>query len=213
MQSVLVSVLNMGSIQAGLESSLIKWMNEKSDKYGFEYYPSREVPTDSNRNLITKRFLESDHDYLAMFDEDTFPHRNPFGLLDFDKPVIGGVYPGWGINGFRFHVYRREGDEYVQYPVEERAGLKKVDAIGTGCIFIKRGVLEKMKTPFSYIYEDGVLVRSDDIAFCDRCGEAGIDIWAHWDYQCSHFKTVDLMLLADMIVRAAKTGKPNLKIE
>jgi hypothetical protein len=209
----------MGTVCAGLESSLVKWMEERSSKYRFVFLPCKEAPTDSNRNHIARDFLKGGYDYLAMFDDDTFPHRNPFDLLEFNKDVIGGVYPGWGEKGLRFHIYK-ESDKKLkgipglgQIPVKERQGLQKVDAIGTGCIFIKRRVLEGMKTPFSYTYDDdGVLNMSDDIAFCHRCKDAGFEVWGHWDYLASHFKTVDLFHVIGMVAKAAKTGDVDLSL-
>lgn len=215
-KSVYVALLNMGEVLAGLESSLFEWMREKTDKYKFNFFLKREVPTDSNRNHIAYNFLRGDWDYLAMFDSDNYPLKNPFDLLDFDKDVIGGVYPGMGKDGIRFHVYKTvkgypEKVGFEQMPVKERTGLTKVGAVGTGCVFIKRKVLEKIESPFSYIYNAyGVLMASDDIAFCHRCNLAGFEIWVNWDYPCSHFKTVDLLKIAGLIVQASRTGKPRL---
>lgn len=213
---VYVALLNMGDTLAGLETALYQWMREKTDQYDFKFGLRREVPTDSNRNHIVYDFLQTDCDYLAMFDSDNFPLKNPFDLIAFDKDVIGGVYPGMGKNGIRFHVYKAvegypEKIGFDQMPIEARVGLAKVDAIGTGCIFIKRKVLEKIKSPFSYIYNAyGVLMASDDIAFCHRCNLAGLEIYAHWDYPCSHFKVVDLLKVAGLIVSAANSGVPKL---
>jgi hypothetical protein len=218
---IYVRLLNMGHVIAGLETELHKWMQEKSDKYVFNFDCRREVPTDSNRNHIVQEFLETDYDYLAMFDEDNFPLKNPFDLLEFDKDVIGGVYMGMGENGLRFHVYKaknmydiEKGDGeagFIQFPPQERHGLMRVDAIGSGCIFIKRKVLEKLHAPFAYNYDsNGRLKMSDDIAFCHRCNMEGFEVWAHWDYLVEHYKTVPLLRIAGFIVRAAKIGIPRM---
>lgn len=206
-KSVYVAILHMNTVLAGLESSVYKWMEEKTSKYRFKFHLRSEVPTDSNRNHIVKDFLESDCDYLAMFDDDTYPFKNPFDLLDHDKEVIGCVYPGMGENGLRFHVYKLSDDgTYIQCPLEERTGLKEVDAVGAGAIMIKRSVLEKIKTPFSYIYDkDGVVKMSDDIAFCHRCHKKGIKMWTEWSYICSHFKTIDLLKVLEFMDRDRKT--------
>ena len=218
MKKVYVALLNMDWVVAGLESNLYRWMGEKTNQYRFFFKPRREVPTDANRNHIVNDMLAGDYDYLAMFDSDTFPLVNPFGLLDYDKDVIGGVYFGWGEKGLRLHVYRQDPKSkeplYLQYPIEARQGLMKVDAIGAGCIFIKRKVLEKIKNPFSYTYhDDGTLNLSDDTAFCHRCGQAGFEIYAHWDFVCSHYKIVDLFSVARLVIEASKSGVPDLTIK
>lgn len=210
---VFVAILNMGSVCAGLESSVFKWMVEKGDKYQFTFHLRKKVPTSSNRNDITRDFLKSGCDYLAMFDEDTYPLDNPFDILDHDKDVCGCVYPGMGESGIRLHVYRRLDDgTYGQYPPKERSGLMEVDAIGTGAIFIKRKVLEKIKKPFDYTFDkDGVTFMSDDIAFCKRAKDKGFKIWADWDKAASHYKVVDLLQVSNLIAEAAMEKKIILK--
>ncbi len=219
MKKVYVALLNMGEVVTGLESSLYKWMQSKKG-YQFFFQPRKEIPTDSNRNHIVADFLKTDMDYLAMFDCDTYPLLNPFNMLDSNKDVIGGAYFGWGKNGLRFHVYQKNKEkslakiQYLQYPPAKRGGLQKVDAVGAGCMLIKRRVLEKIKKPFAYIYEPhiGRLKMSDDIAFCYRCQKAGFEVWVNWDHIASHFKTVDLLAVARLVMEATKTGVPKLAI-
>lgn len=214
-KKVFVALLNIGEVRAGLESSLQKWMREKTDKYTFNFFIRKEVPTSSNRNHIVKDFLAGDWDYLAMFDSDNYPIRNPFDLLDYDKDVIGMVYPGWGDNGLRFHVYKEveQNGKYVfiQYPPEKRHGLMRVDAVATGGIFIKRGVLQGLIAPFNYQFDlDGVVTMSDDVNFCNSCNRAGFEIWVNWDYLSDHYKTISLLQVAELIIKAAESGIPKI---
>lgn len=217
---VMVNVLQMGSVCTGLELQLWEWMREKVEDYEFTYFTPQARPISNNRNQIVKQFLEGDWDYLFMLDDDNppFPGKNVFDLLDCDKDVIAAVCPGRDDRGIHFHVYKLHGelDEgfyFSQYPPKERRGIQKVDAVSTGCIFIKRHVLEGMKAPFEDIFdEDGILVTSDDMGFCFKCREKGVDVYAHWGYLCSHFKRVDLAQMANLIVRAAKSGEAKLSI-
>lgn len=213
-KKVFVAILNQGTVSAGLEYQLLEWIKEKADKYQFSFSLPTDRPIANNRNKIAKRFLAGDWDYLFMLDSDNPPlyQRNIFDLLDFDKDVIAGICPGLGTDGIRFHVYKF-GKEYPkklifkQYPPIERDGLKQVDAVGTGCIFIKRKVLEKVKRPFEDLFdEDGILITNDDMAFSHKCKQAGFEIWVHWDYACSHFKTVDLLQMTHLIHMAAQSG-------
>lgn len=215
---VFMNLLNMGQVETGLEFQLYSWMRESGDKYEFKFSTPSARPIANNRNTIAKKFLESDCDVLGMIDSDMGPFVNPFGLLDYNKDVIGMVYPGAGKDGIRFHVYKLDeknpdGFHLVQYPPETRNGLQMVDGIGTGCIFIRRRVLEVVKRPFEDIFdEDGILLTNDDLAFCKKCREAGFEIWTHWDYVSSHWKRVDLMQMANLIYLAAKTGIPKIAV-
>jgi len=208
----MVNLLNQGTVSNGLEIQLYLWMKEKADKYTFSFFEPTERPISNNRNTITKKFLDGDWDILFMMDSDMAPLKNPFDLLDFDKDVIGLVYPGWGDNGIRFHVYKFSENypkkiEFKQYLPEEREGLKKVNAIGTGGIAVKRSVLEAIKRPFEDLFDDyGRLITNDDLAFSHKCHQAGIEVWVHWDYLSHHFKNVDLLKVADLVMEAAATG-------
>lgn len=215
-KKVSINLLHQGQVSQGLELQLYRWMREKSDKYSFNFSEPSDRPISNNRNTIVQKFLENDYDILGMLDSDMCPLKNPIDLLNYDKDVIGAVYPGWGNNGIRFHVYKFGSNypdkiEFKQYQPEEREGLKKIDAIGTGCIFIKRHVLKKIKKPFEDIFdENGCLITNDDLAFSHKCKQAKVEIWTHWDYVCSHYKTVDLLKVADLIMEAAQTGIPKI---
>lgn len=215
----MVNILNMGEIRAGTETDMMKWMREYSDRYEFELFLPSGRPIPNNRNQIVRKFLAGDWDYLFMLDDDTYPIKNPFILLEHDKPVVAGVYPGRGSLGVHFHVYKW-GDNFPEeffckhYDPEDRVGLRQVDAIATGCMLIKREVLEEMtatkgySAPFEDLFdEDGVLITNDDLAFCKKCWELGIEVWADWDLVCDHFKTVSLLEMMKFIILAAKTGE------
>ena len=81
-----------------------------------------------------------------------------------------------------------DSDDYLS-----KTGLQEVDATGTGCICIKREVLEKLKHPFENVYdEDGVKTLGNDFYFCQKAKKAGYSIWVHLDYVASHHFTDDL---------------------
>ena len=193
---------------------LYRWMLEVADKYIFDLSnltPSKR-PIPSNRNSIVKKFLKTDNDILYMQDDDNPPLQNPFELLQYDKDVIAIPTPANDKKGIHWMVYRF-GEEYPEkiiykvFPQKDRHGLQQVDAISTGCIFVKREVLEKVKRPFEDIFDKyGCLANSDDMAFADKCKKAGFEQWTHFDYYCSHYKTVDLLRMLKMIQAAHKAG-------
>ena len=219
----MVNVLNEGDVAAGWESTVYSWMQQKSKDYQFEIFFPAARPIPVNRNTIVKKFLDGDWDYLVMLDDDNPCYKNIFDFLDLDLPVVGGVYPGKSKNGiifFAFDVVDVDGKpEFKQRPLDKREGLQKVDGVATGLIVIQRWVLEKMyehgyTAPFSESYtEHGEFEYGDDMGFCVKCGELGIDIYAHYDYIGSHFKTVDLLWVADLVAYAAQTGRTNFPDE
>ena len=193
-------------------------MIDLKGEFDFALYFPVARPISNNRNQIAKKFLAGDWDYLVMLDDDNPPLRNVLELLREDKDVVGGVYAGRDDNGIHFHCYKLKPEYpkefgFLQYTPEERVGLRKVDALAAGCMMIRRNVLEKIKRPFEDIFdEDGILITNDDMAFCLKCREAGFEVWAHWEYVCSHYKTVDMLQMAKLVIMAAESGIPRLSV-
>jgi len=219
----MVNLLNTGTVHAGLESHLVGWMNEYREKYQFEFFLPTARPIPNNRNKIAKKFMEGTWDILCMFDEDTIPLKNPFFMLDHNLEVCGGVYPGRSTKGYNFHVFDLDRERYPKEIFfkfvggDRRAGVQKVDAIATGCIFIKRGVIEKMYekgwAPFEDMFDKrGIMVTSDDMAFCLKCMKLDIPVHADWNIICDHIKETSLLQCIDLIQRAAKSGIAEINV-
>ncbi len=150
-----------------------------------------------NRNRIAKEFLKGDYEWLLMIDGDNPPPPNVLELIKLDKDVIGLPTPinmNWveGINNLRWSVFDDKG-----FPREEDGdGLERVENVGTGCILIKRRVLEGIEHPFTTVRnEEDLRIIGTDTAFCIRCKTNGFEVYTHWDYKCSHFKEIDLLHL------------------
>ena len=85
-------------------------------------------------------------------------------------------------------------DAYKEH--EEKDGLQRVDAVGTGCVLFARRVFENkelQKGAFvRKLYPDGRVEKGNDISFCERAREQGFEIYCHYDYLCMHFKELEL---------------------
>ena len=219
----MVNILHLGTIHAGLESSVVAWMHDYREKYQFSFFLPTARPIPNNRNKICKQFIEGDWDILFMFDEDNFPIKNPFSILEHDLDVCGGVYPGRSSKGFNFHAFDLDKEKYPKeiffkfLPSDRRAGIQQVDAVATGCIAIKRHVIEKMYkkgwAPFEELFDKyGIMVTSDDMAFCIKCMKLGIKVHADWGVICDHFKENSLLQCVELIQRAAKSGVAEINI-
>ena len=78
--------------------------------------------------------------------------------------------------------------------VDDDIELLKVDVVGTGCILIRRNVLENIKSPFTVEFDkDGILLTGTDFAFCERAGKAGYEIFTTPQLVCDHIKDVGLL--------------------
>lgn len=217
-KKIFIAILNQGTTASGFETQMWQWMMEYGDKYAYDYFPSKYSyrPISNNRNHIVKDFLQGDCEYLLMIDDDNPPLKNPLDFVKFDKDVIGAIVPGRDLNGIHFHVYRFGKDPnkitFEQYENKEIKDLTKIDAIGTGCIMVKRKVLEKIKRPFEdWFDDDGIMITNDDMYFSIKCHKEGFEVWTHGEYMCSHYKTFDLLQMAHLVIKAHDRRKKTKK--
>lgn len=191
-KTIYVAILNQGEIRTDL-SQVINMMIQNDSYRIMLTYPAAK-PITNNRNTIVQKFLATDCDYLMMVDSDIIPPVNILNLADFDKDIItplmfvkqkGMLIPLFLKRG-KDGIY--DSDDYLT-----KVGLQEVDATGTGCIFIKREVLENVKHPFENRYdEDGIKILGNDFAFCQMAKEKGYRVWVHLDYVASHHSVQDL---------------------
>ena len=200
---VYVAILNQGSIRS--ELSIFLDEISRQEKYDvFISYPS-DKPISYNRNKIVQNFLShKEFDYLMMIDGDIIPPLNILNLVDYDKDIITPVLFAYqGNEVLPLAVMRRKEDGFYT-PIDPRGknGLQEVDANGTGCMIIRRDVLEKVRSPFLNEYDaDGMKKTGLDFAFCRRAKKLGFEIWCHFGYICSHHTIVDLKEIFGALIK------------
>lgn len=157
-------------------------------------------PIYSNRNAIVKRFLATDCDFLLMQDDDVVPLHNPAELVCADLDIIGFSTKVRQENGRLNWVAYMEQEGMDGYFAVDLASsptntdLLTVDVVGTGCILIKRKVLETIKAPFLVENdEDGIIKYGTDFAFCRRAKAAGFNIYTTRHRFCEHYKEMGML--------------------
>ena len=200
-KKVFIAVPTGDTVHYKVVGLLCQLLSIYKDRYVMHTYVSRKRGIGEHRNLIVKEFLATDSDYLLMIDSDNPCPNNVLDLIELDKEVIALPTPinlNWGgVDNLYWNVFN-ENNQPIKADGE---GLEKVHSAGTGVILIRRDVLEKVKHPFTTVRdkEDERMVGTD-IAFCERCAKAGIDIHVHWGYKCRHYKEVDLLSLKSRIL-------------
>lgn len=176
MFSVFIGVPNTGTIRTELALWLMK---QKAT-----IFTPQAKPHDHCRNIIVNQFLKTDCEWLLMVDSDILPPDNVLDMIDNNVPVCA-AYACTTVNGEVIPVGMTKNENGYHYDFKHsEPKLHKVDAVGTGCILIKRNVLEKMDKPyFRFVYEDGILVNGEDFDFCERVG----DVYFDARYKCKHF--------------------------
>jgi hypothetical protein len=201
---VLVSVPTQGTMNVNMFSPLLEMTRDPRCKVQIAF-PNYKPYVWSLHNMVNET-LKQDFDYLINIDEDNPPLANVMDLIFLDKDVIGCPTPVWKNENLKYgypvmyNVYTKspEVDAYdavIPMPDERGmvCGLYEADVVGTGCVVIARHVLETIKAPFMREWnEDGTIAMGNDMAFCRRVKKHGFKVWAHFDYACSHYKTVNL---------------------
>ena len=187
------SILNTGWIKSEITIALPRWLKEC--KYPVYFEASNDRPIENNRNKITRRFLDSDADFLLQLDADNIPAKNPLTLVEFKKDIISCPVPVYSHSTTFLNVFKlNEEGALISLKRKENAGLTQVDATGTGCILCSRKVLETIKRPFERQYnEDGIEILGLDLFFSQKVVEANFEIFTHFDYIAKHYKEIDLL--------------------
>lgn len=156
-------------------------------------------PYEQALNRVCKDVKESDYDYWLNIDADNPPIGNPLDLVELDKDIIGLPTPVWhdAVEGDRpFYLnalVKKPGTDGWQPKAGQ--GLTEVDVVGSGCMLVRREVIETVIRPwFMREYdEDGLVTRGHDYLFCDKAQRAGFKVYAHFGFLCEHWIENDLL--------------------
>lgn len=166
-----------------LRTELVDWlMRQKA-----AIFMPQAKPHDHCRNIIVNEFLKTDCEWLLMVDSDVVPPMNVLDMIDNNVPVCS-AYVCTFSNGELVPVGMTKTENgYCHNFDKTEKGLNKVDAVGTGCILIRRDVFDKLGKPyFKFVYEDGLLINGEDFDFSERVGEVYFDT----RYVCKHYTTI-----------------------
>jgi len=198
--TVLIGVPNgSGQFPAKMVSSLLQL--QKTVPCAFMVVERQMI--EKARNAIALEALKVGATHLLFVDDDNpIPPDTLTRLLEADKDVV--IAPILGRNPNKdgihplcaFYSFEHEGVTLYKHIEEfrDKGPLHKIDAGGTGCMLIKREVLEKMfvlyqDRMFERTYEklpkkikvDGVEFEarsmSEDCEFSERVVKAGFEIW------------------------------------
>lgn len=160
------------------------------------------------RNTCAEECLKSGQEWLWFVDTDTVfaPDVLPrlMTLADpVERPVVSAAVPISGKNPRReftgipdlfWAAYRSDavGGLEPLSCAEPLGELERVDAVGTGCVLIHRGVLEAVGPgPFNEM-SAGNAVMGEDLAFCRRADKLGIPVHLAGQVRVGHAKVVTL---------------------
>lgn len=200
-KKVYLAILNSGDMRREMLSTVIQAMNKTPNVKLIWENPNKTWanPISSNRNKIVKRFLDTDCDFLLMIDDDVVPLHNPCDLVAANLDVVAMPAlvrsAGQLLNWTAYNAHS-DGVGYSAVDldsIDDMLDIVEVAIVGTGCILVRRDVLENVKAPFhSEFDDDGIQTYGTDFAFCRRATKAGYKIHTTVHRRCEHFKVVGL---------------------
>jgi len=162
---------------------------------------------------------ESDCEYLLMIDNDMVPPLElPYLLARHKEAVVGscamGVSAKFGPmlcftkedkeGNQRFVTAMYEDDGEIKDTLIPKKGLLEVSHVGTGAMMVRRDVVESFDyepgdIPF-YVPEEirskgfktGVLLKGEDIVFCEQVQKKGFKVYVDLEAHCGHQKQIAL---------------------
>ena len=178
MYSILIGIPTSGNVSA----KLVNWMMS-FDRMGHdvEFMVSEFRPLPANRNLIRDTFLSKGFDYLVQLDDDIVLEKDFLKIIDNDKDICSAAVYTIKENGIIPLALNEVSDgEYL--PVVKE-GLFQCDAVGGGCVCIKRKVVEAVK----WHYLNDEKVKSEDLYFCKQARENGFEVWYDANIRALHY--------------------------
>ena len=138
---------------------------------------------DHNRNQIVDVAINNGSSHLMFIDSDMkFPYDGLEKLLEANKDIVGGYY-----NSRRGNCIVKvwEGDKLVApEPIPDE--LFQVGVLPTGFMLIKLSCLEKLKRPYFQVITSEKGTIGEDVSFCYKAKEAGIEIWCDGGLRLGH---------------------------
>jgi len=152
------------------------------------------------KQIMYKKFLEGDYDYLFNVDADIFffyEDKSPIDILIEDnKDIVGGIYVYKKKPCLPTHrtlelqeYYEKNGEFPKDYKFTIPKELHEVRWLSGGCMMIKKDVIKKLTEKYivpnlPMIYRREYL--SEDFSFCQRAREEGYSIFAEPKLRLGH---------------------------
>ena len=159
----------------------------KTTKHDVDIYTAAGTLIFDQRNKLVKTSLEAKCDYIVFIDADMrFPKDTIMRLLRHQKDIIGvnattrtePVMP----TAKKLNIGADGSCTWLPIYSNSFSGISQADGIGCGVMMIKASVFAKLQEPYFYFEQlpDNKIL-GEDIYFCIKAKDAGIDTWVDHD--------------------------------
>lgn len=145
------------------------------------------------RETLANHFLNSECDALMFIDSDmTFDPRSVEFLARHNKPFVTAkafkrVSPYQPCFYNKIEILK-DGQCYLESPVEYGEGLLKIEGAGMACVLIRREAFEAIEKPY-FFPEKGL---GEDLSFCLKLKNAGVEMFVDTTLQFGHLAQVEI---------------------
>jgi hypothetical protein len=186
------------------------------------------------RNLFLTFWYDGfpDCSHMLMVDADMgWPTQLIIDMLNFDKPVVGTYYARKQWPATAVGRSNGKGEDLLENVID---GHLPVEGTGAGVLLIQRETVDKMIGKFPELIDENIsghparatldsyggkrmmrffdplwvnkkLRLSEDLAFCWRAGQCGIQVWANVNHHISHIGPFDYCIrYADWLEEKAR---------
>lgn len=137
-------------------------------------------------NGVNQVYKDATH--IFWIDDDMLVPPNAIvQLLRDDQPIVGGLYFGRQPPHLPIAYRHIEENQWVAV-TEFCTGLQEVDAMGFGCMLVRREVFEQMERPY-FEFSDRM---GEDMYFCMNAQKLGQKILLDADIKCAHLATMEI---------------------
>lgn len=158
----------------------------------------------ANRNQLAETFLANPSlKWILYIDSDMTPDpHTALALLSRQVAAIGALY------FMRQEPHRMAAGKSLGEPITfNSTGIREMDYIGAGCLFLRRKVIEALEYPWFDHPAPGV---GEDLIFCKKVRELGCTIYVDLDLCVGHMHTRRVGKEEAYLFQASPRGKEAL---
>lgn len=138
------------------------------------------------REYIAKEFLKSECEYLMFIDSDMTFHPQSVEFLGRHKKDFVTAKAFKRVKPYQPCFYTKvdykDGEPYLEAPVQYGEGLLPIEGAGLACALISRKAFEAINAPYFFPLPNV----GEDLTFCLKLKEAGIQMYCDTTLQFGH---------------------------
>lgn len=190
--TVFIVIPTMETIYSRVRFALAEVMSQNDGDYNADVGQPENYITHHARNWGADKAWKDGNDFIFYMDDDMlFPDGTVTRLVRLanerpDVNIFGGLYSKRG-NDFSQLVFKSSNGKMQIDPIEPYTGLYERDGGGTGCLFVRTSLFQRLDFPyFKYTYTEDRQLIGEDINFFLQTSSKGEKVLIDSGLVCIH---------------------------